>query len=161
MHGLHKLNLFINCVFLGNNTEQPIRLEGVRCKNWNLPSKMLSSSKIHRRHILYVLGETQMKNIYFPLTLHIVCSDTHGGSVCGRPGRSREGRMPGTGGCLGPAGPDGSHRTGNPICWNRWHRMTGRLQDEEEKGGRDPDRQSFEILISVLVSHLSLWQQDS
>lgn len=101
-----------------------------------------------------------MKNIYFSLRLHIVCGDTHGDSVCGRPGRSREGRMPGIGGCLGPAGSDGSHRTGNPICWNRWHRMTGRLQDEEEKGGRDPGRQSFEILISVLVSLLSLWLQD-
>lgn len=39
--------------------------------------------------------------------------------------------------------------------------MTGRLRDEEEKGGRDPDSQSFEMLISVLVCRLSLWLQDS
>lgn len=92
----------------------------------------------------------------------MVSADTHGDSVCGRPGRSREGRTPGIGCCRGPAGADGSHTTGNPICWNRWHRMTGRLQEEEEeKGGRDPDSQSLEIFISVPVSRLSFWLQDS
>lgn len=96
----------------------------------------------------------------FPV-VHIVSGDTHGDSVCGWPGRSQEGRTPDTGCRQGPAGADGSHRTDSPICWNRWHRMTGRLQEEQEKGGRDADSQSFEILISVPISRLFLWLHDS
>lgn len=126
------------CSLTGNNTQHAIRLLLKLAGN----SGILEGFRQFRADFRGNSNSSNQKYQLFSV-VHVVSSDTHGGSACGRPGRSREGRTPGTGCRQGPAGADGSHRTGSPIRWNRWHRMTGRLQETGETLTVSPFKYSF------------------
>lgn len=78
---------------------------------------------------------------------HMTSCDTHCDSVCCHAGRIQEDRRTGTGHYLHSARAAGSHRTDSPSCWNRWHRMTGRLWGRRGRRGGEFDCQSLQILI--------------
>lgn len=67
---------------------------------------------------------------------HMNSCDTHSDSVLGRADRNQVDRKPGTDSYRGSAGAAWSRRTDNPTCWNRWHRMIGRLQGRDGRKGR-------------------------
>lgn len=66
---------------------------------------------------------------------HMNSCDTHSDSVLGRADRNQVDRKPGTDSYRGSAGAAWSRRTDNPTCWNRWHRMIGRLQGRDGRKG--------------------------
>lgn len=66
---------------------------------------------------------------------HMNSCDTHSDSVLGRADRNQVDRKPGTDSYRGSAGAGWSRRTDNPTCWNRWHRMIGRLRGREGRKG--------------------------
>lgn len=67
--------------------------------------------------------------------VHMNSCDTHSDSVSGRADRNQVDRKPGTDSYRGSAGAAWSRRTDNPTCWNRWHRMIGRLQGRQGRKG--------------------------
>lgn len=92
---------------------------------------------------------------------HMNSCDTHSDSVLGRADRNQVDRKPGTDSYRGSAGAAWSRRTDNPTCWNRWHRMIGRLQGREGRKGNQWLSVTSKIIFHFIhelqdcLSHLS------